>query len=97
MKFFRGLLVVALIAAAGVWYFDQYEAEQAEKLARAEQARAEREDVQTLYRWVDADGVTQVTREPPNDREYRKIEFDPKQNVMPANPDPQIEPADSGD
>lgn len=39
-----------------------------------------------MYRWKDAQGVTQVSDQPPADVSYETLRFDPRTNVLPAQP-----------
>lgn len=40
-----------------------------------------------VYRWRDARGVTQITREPPQGHAWERIEIDPERNILPLAPD----------
>ncbi len=47
--------------------------------------RATREQATpTLYRWVDAHGVVNITDRPPKSRRYTIVKIDPEQNIVPA-------------
>ncbi|GAA4853917.1 DUF4124 domain-containing protein [Luteimonas vadosa] len=52
--------------------------------ARAEQAAAERAEAArpVLYRWTDANGVVQVTQEPPpGGRRYETVDIEPRDGI----------------
>ena len=75
-----GWLVVALaVVAALAWWNTRETPEQTRaKQQRAERATAElAEDARpALYRWRDAQGVLQLTDEPPQGRKYERIPTD---------------------
>lgn len=75
-----GWLLLALAAVAALAWWTTREAPEQ---ARARQQRAERaaaelaEDARpVLYRWRDAQGVLQLTDEPPQGRKYERIHKD---------------------
>jgi len=37
-----------------------------------------------FYRWVDKDGVTQISSTPPEKGQYQIIEIDPERNILPS-------------
>ena len=80
MQVGAGWLVLALVAmAALVWWSTRETPEQTRaKQQRAERAAAElAEDARpVLYRWRDANGVLQLTDEPPEGRKYERIHKD---------------------
>jgi len=75
-------VVLGLAAVAGLAWFAAPEPGEAEReqarQARADQAAAEiaADAVPVLYRWRDANGVLQVTEEPPEGRKYERVERD---------------------
>lgn len=75
-----GWLVLGLaVIAALAWWSTRETPEQARaKQQRAERASAElAEDARpVLYRWRDAQGVLQLTDEPPKGRKYERIHID---------------------
>ena len=75
-----GWLLIALAAIAALsWWHTRETPEQARaKQQRAERATAElAEDARpALYRWRDAQGVLQLTDEPPQGRKYERIHTD---------------------
>jgi hypothetical protein len=75
-----GWLLLALVVVAALsWWNTRDTPEQARaKQQRAERATAEvAEDARpTLYRWRDAQGVLQLTDEPPQGRKYERIHTD---------------------
>lgn len=38
----------------------------------------------TLYRWVNAHGVVNITDHPPKNRRFTIVEIDPEQNIVPV-------------
>lgn len=79
-------LIVGLafgIAVAWWWSRDTPE-EAARKQERAERAAAANaEDAKpVLYRWVDANGVVQLTDQPPKGRKYKKIDMNPQPGMQ---------------
>src|SRR5688572_13584853 len=73
------LLLALTVVAALAWWNTRETPEQ----ARAKQQRAERAAIElaedarpVLYRWRDAQGVLQLTDEPPKGRKYERIHKD---------------------
>jgi len=75
-------LVLGLAAVAGLaWYAARDPADPAADRARqerADHAAAEiaADAVPVLYRWRDANGVLQITEEPPKGRKYERVPRD---------------------
>lgn len=81
-QFALGVLVTLVLlggAAAYVWY---YQPESLPREWRRENPRS-REYMPPVYRWVDAQGVTQLTDKPPVDRPYETVRVDPNTNIVP--------------
>jgi len=78
-------LIAGLALGIGLaWWLSRDTPEQAKlKQERAERAAAAMaEDARpVLYRWVDADGVVQLTDKPPKGRKYRKIDMRPQDGI----------------
>jgi hypothetical protein len=78
--------IIGGIALGGglAWWLSRDTPEQArakhERAARAAAANAE-DARPVLYRWRDANGVLQITEEPPKGRKYEKIDMDPKPGI----------------
>lgn len=79
-------LIAGLALGIGLaWWLSRDTPEQARlKQERAERAAAANaEDARpVLYRWVDADGVVQLTDQPPKGRKYRKVDMRPKDGIQ---------------
>ena len=72
------VLGLAVVGALAWWA-----AREAPELSHAKQERAERAAAQSaeearpvLYRWRDANGVLQITEQPPKGRKYERIDMD---------------------
>lgn len=80
-----GAIVAGLaLGIVATWWWSRDTPEQeASKRARAERAAAANaEDARpVLYRWTDANGVVQLTDQPPKGRKYRKIDMRPQQGI----------------
>ena len=52
----------------------------------ADQRQSARHDIAapTLYRWVDANGVVNITDHAPKGRRFTIVHIDPEQNIVPA-------------
>lgn len=72
------VLALAAIAALAWWSTRETQEQRRAKQLRAERATAElAEDARpVLYRWRDANGVLQLTDEPPQGRKYERIHKD---------------------
>lgn len=75
------LLAVALTAAAWWWFSSEMPKRERERARAAEVAMAEAEQASSLYRWRDANGVLQVTDQPPRGRKYERIGRDPQDGI----------------
>lgn len=79
-------LIVGLAFGIGLawWLSRDTPEETARKQARAERAAAAMaEDAKpVLYRWVDANGVVQLTDRPPKGRKYKKIDMNPQPGMQ---------------
>jgi hypothetical protein len=49
----------------------------------AQDVRSHKAAGPTLYRWIDADGVVNVTDHPPVGRRYTIVRIDPNRNIVP--------------
>lgn len=78
------LLFLAILAAAGLaWWFFAPETMPA-WLTRP--ILSAHRDGPPLYKWRDDKGWLQVTDQPPADRPYETVRYDPDTNVVPGEP-----------
>jgi hypothetical protein len=94
--------LVALLVLAGVWWLAGHPGyETTEQRAAQVQAQMQADEAAKpkLYRWRDANGVTQITDQPPKGRKYTVVDMDKHENVnvIPMSeainpPEPQAEP-----
>ena len=77
-------ILVVLLALAAAWWLaghPGYEDAQ-QRAARVEvEAQAMEAAKPKLYRWRDANGVTQITDTPPKGRKYTVVDIDKHENV----------------
>ena len=85
------LLVAALVLGGGVgWWMTRHADRHAPHAGQHERGSA-KDAGPTLYRWIDAAGVVNLTDTPPKGRRYRIVRIDPDRNIVPmAHP---VEPA----
>jgi hypothetical protein len=74
------LLLMALIGAACWWYFAGDTLPVPIRALVPASPRA----APLLYKWRDAKGGLHVTDQPPADRPYEKVRYDPNVNVVPS-------------
>ena len=78
--------IIGGVALGGglAWWLSRDTPEQArakhERAAHAAAANAE-DARPVLYRWRDANGVLQITEEPPKGRKYEKVDMEPKPGI----------------
>lgn len=85
MRLTWALIVGLALGIAVAWWWSRDTPEEvARKQARAERAAAANaEDAKpVLYRWVDANGVVQLTDQPPRGRKYKKIDMRPQPGMQ---------------
>lgn len=51
----------------------------------AQHPRSHGEAGPTLYRWIDANGVVNITDHPPRGRAYTIVRIDPNRNIVPMS------------
>ena len=77
-------ILAVILALAATWWLaghPGYEDER-QRAARAEvEAQAVEAAKAKLYRWRDANGVTQITDQPPAGRKYTVVDVDKQENV----------------
>ena len=82
-------VIAGLLLGAGVgwWVLGHpgYETG-AQEQARMQAARAAAEP--KIYRWRDANGVLQITDQPPSGRKFEQVPLDEDVNVIPMSPPP---------
>jgi len=77
------LLALLALAAAAWWYYAPQSLPAALRQAAPASPNA-RSATPTLYKWRDARGRLNVTDEPPKDRAYEAVQYDPNTNVVPG-------------
>jgi hypothetical protein len=82
----KAIWAVAAGLALGIgvaWWLARDTPQQAEaKQRRAEHAAAAAADARpVLYRWHDANGVLQITEQPPKGRKYERIDKTPRKGI----------------
>lgn len=78
-----GWLLALLALAAAWWYYAPQSLPAALRQAAPASPNA-RSATPTLYKWRDAQGRLNVTDEPPKDRAYEAVQYDPNTNVVPG-------------
>ena len=97
-------LVALLVVGALAWWtlgHPGYETQE-QRAARVEvEMQAAEQAKPKLYRWRDANGVTQITDQPPQGRKYEVVDIESRERVneIPMSdainpPDPDAKPAD---
>lgn len=76
------VLTLAVLAGAAAWLW-YYAPEHLPREWRRDNPRS-RDYAPVVYRWRDADGVTQLTDTPPPDRPYETLRIDPDTNIVPT-------------
>jgi hypothetical protein len=86
----RWAVIIGVVVVGGIawWYGGHpgYETPEQRK-ARIEQLEQERGG-HLVYRWVDANGVTQFTDTPPKDRKFTEVRIPDDVNVVSLSPPP---------
>ena len=75
------LLAVVTAAAAWWWFSTEMPRRQQERVIAAEAAARQAERANSLYRWRDANGVLQVTEQPPKGLRYERISRTPEDGI----------------
>lgn len=75
------LVAVALGVAAWWWLTSEMPRREQERVKAAQMAAATAEEVNSLYRWRDANGNLQVTDTPPSGRKYERIGRQPDDGI----------------
>ncbi|KFN43626.1 DUF4124 domain-containing protein [Arenimonas oryziterrae] len=83
MKLFLAILAGVLLAAGLTWW-NRHETPRtaSDPGAGDETARRDANAPHPLYRWRDANGVLQITDQPPKGRHYEKVTLRADQNVI---------------
>jgi hypothetical protein len=78
-----GLLVLAIVLGVAAWWWFSHEMprRERERAVAAEAAARRSEQVSSLYRWRDANGVLQVTEQPPKGHRYERISRTPEDGI----------------
>ena len=77
--------LAALTLGVGLAWWSQPADEHAHRheSESAQHARSHGEAGPALYRWIDANGVVNITDHPPHGRPYTIVRIDPNQNIVP--------------
>lgn len=73
-----------LLAGATAWWMDHDSARQALRASGHQPLRAN-DSAPSLYRWVDSNGVVNITDKPPVGRRYSIVHIDPNRNIVPMS------------
>ena len=85
------LLLAALVLGGGVGWWMDHDTDRHAPLAVRHQRGSAKDAGPTLYRWIDAAGVVNVTDTLPKGRHYTIVRIDPNRNIVPmAHP---VDPA----
>jgi hypothetical protein len=77
MRLSWAILGGALVGAA-IWWWTTRDAHEQARVERERKASAQAEAVRpVLYRWRDANGVLQITEQPPKGRRHERVEREP--------------------
>ncbi|WP_257388123.1 DUF4124 domain-containing protein [Tahibacter caeni] len=82
-------LVLLALAAAAWWYYAPHTLPTALRHSAPVSPNAQ-SATPTLYKWRDAQGRLNVTDEPPKDRPYETVRYDPNTNVVPGYRRPDV-------
>jgi hypothetical protein len=79
-------IVGGVALGAALWWWGTYEEREQARFERERRAAAEAEAARpVLYRWRDANGVLQITEQPPQGRnarrKYQRVERDPQEGI----------------
>lgn len=75
-------IVGGIAIGAAVWWWTTRDEREQVRIERERQAAAAAEAARpVLYRWRDANGVLQITEQPPKGRKYQRIEREPYDGI----------------
>ena len=84
MHWFWAVIAAVLLAAGVVWWMD-HEAHRSAQHAQRPHRASTGDRGPTLYRWIDASGVVNITDRPPKGRSYSIVRIDPDRNIVPMS------------
>jgi hypothetical protein len=89
-------IVGGVLLGAGVgWWTLGHPGYETDAQFRARVQKAEKAAEPVLYRWRNAQGVLQLTSEPPKGRKYEKVKMREDVNIIPMSPPSSVAPASS--
>jgi hypothetical protein len=79
-------IVGGVVLGGALWWWSTSEEREQARVERERRAAAEAEAARpVLYRWRDANGVLQITEQPPRGRDarrkYQRVERDPQEGI----------------
>ncbi len=75
-------IVGGVVLGGAVWWWTTRDEREQIRIERERQAAAAAEAARpVLYRWRDANGVLQITEQPPKGRKYKRIEREPVDGI----------------
>ena len=87
-------IVAGVLLGVGVgWWTLGHPGYETDAQFQARVQKVEKAAEPVLYRWRNAEGVLQVTDQPPHGRKYERVKMREDVNVIPMAPDASVSPA----